>query len=301
MNKHSKESPEQILEKLPKQLGSFLKEKIVFYERSSGLGASITYANLGGTAVTVYVFDSGHSIIQEGVESEIIRKEMRNAIESVELMTTVGKHKNVKTLKKQKIKFSLIEEKSIDILMAEFNYDTYVDKGTVPGYYPVFSSLYVTGARNYVFKIRATRHLDVSDEEKWEIQTVLKSIFINLCGQEDVVSEWTQVYEDSKVSIAVNKRIQRIGNDTVRFMFNWKWTELRDLKMTPGVSYKSRIELMDINFSEKKYKTVDVKLYDESGEKIIFDETVPSDRWDYISPGSIIDEIFDKLSDMSCM
>ena len=107
--------------------------------------------------------------------------------------------------------------------------------------------------------------------------------------------DWIRVYNSDAMAIEVNKNNIKNIDGYKRYTFFWKWSEPRELKKDPGKFYKYRIEQVDINVKEKKYRTFDIILFDENQAQIPFGKFVPSETWDPIEPGSVIDEVFNQL------
>lgn len=107
--------------------------------------------------------------------------------------------------------------------------------------------------------------------------------------------KWQRVYEDDGVTIDMEtSKVTFNSNGIGRVTFRWIWAEPRALKKTPGVSYKSRIEVTEIDCVRRRFHTTtDVTLFDTRGKPIRFDAVVPSKKWDDIKPGGIMDEIFE--------
>lgn len=107
--------------------------------------------------------------------------------------------------------------------------------------------------------------------------------------------KWQRVYEDDDVTIDMDiSKVIFNSDDIGRVTFRWVWTVPRALKRTPGVSYKSRIEVTEIDCERRRFRTTtDVKLFDTRGKQISFDAIVPSKKWDNVTAGGIIDEIFE--------
>lgn len=106
--------------------------------------------------------------------------------------------------------------------------------------------------------------------------------------------KWQRVYEDEDVTIEMDtSKVSFNSEGAGRVTFRWVWTEPRPLKKTPGVSYKSRIEVTEIDCERRRFHTTtDVTLFDTRGKPIRFDAIVPSKKWDDVKPGGIMDEIF---------
>jgi hypothetical protein len=112
--------------------------------------------------------------------------------------------------------------------------------------------------------------------------------------------KWQQVYSDEDVKIYLDKsNVVLKTDDIAEVTFRWIWAKPRELKMTPGVSYKSRIEVTEIDCARRMYHTtINTKLFDDHGAEIKFDRVVPSPKWDKVDPESISGQIFDPACEL---
>jgi len=76
-----------------------------------------------------------------------------------------------------------------------------------------------------------------------------------------------------------------------RITFRWTWSYLKPLRLTPGVSYKSVIEITEFDCAARRLRTVDATLFDEHGHEIDLAK-IPSDHWDPVRPGTIAGHVF---------
>jgi len=129
------------------------------------------------------------------------------------------------------------------------------------------------------------------------IKIFLTLAFFSFCffAEGFAQTEWRVLYEDAEKRILVNKKIFFLGNSKARFRLYWEWSKPRFLKKTPGVSYSSRLEKLDIDFSRKIYKTHHAKLFDSKGDEIQFSAIIPSNRWDELQDGSLLGNLYTKL------
>ncbi|MFH1642602.1 MAG: hypothetical protein ABIC04_06935 [Nanoarchaeota archaeon] len=104
---------------------------------------------------------------------------------------------------------------------------------------------------------------------------------------------WIKIYNDDEVTIEIQNNVEIVNDNIGRITFRWTWAKPHALKMTPGVSYKSRIEKTDINFLTHQYKTSEmVKLFDSAENEIYFDLVVPSTKWSNIEQKSMMDQAY---------
>lgn len=105
--------------------------------------------------------------------------------------------------------------------------------------------------------------------------------------------KWKEVYEDEDVTIDMDTSKVTFGPRHIgRVTFRWTWAALHSLKRTPGVRYKSRIEITEIDCAKRQFHTAEVRLFDADGKPIHMDRFVRSSKWDSVKPGGIMGEVF---------
>jgi hypothetical protein len=105
--------------------------------------------------------------------------------------------------------------------------------------------------------------------------------------------KWERVYEVGDLTIDMDTSKVTFGQTHIgRVTFRWTWAELHSLKLTPGGSYKSRIELTEIDCVNRRFHTAEVRLFDAQGKPIELNRFVPSTKWDSVKPGGIMEGIF---------
>jgi hypothetical protein len=110
---------------------------------------------------------------------------------------------------------------------------------------------------------------------------------------------WETVYHDENLTIELRRDYVIYGSDGLpQVQFRWTFASSRALKLTPGVSYKSRVETTALDLAKRRYKTITVTLYDSTGAEIHFDSVVPSQSWDNIKPESLMEGIFPRAKEL---
>ena len=112
--------------------------------------------------------------------------------------------------------------------------------------------------------------------------------------------EWERVYEDEEVTIDIDtSKVTIVPKHIGRVTFRWTWAEMHPLKLTPGVSYKSRIEVTEIDCVKRRFHTAEVRLFDANGKAIHLDRLVPSPKWDNVKRGGIMEAIFKRACELT--
>ena len=110
---------------------------------------------------------------------------------------------------------------------------------------------------------------------------------------------WNTVYHDEDVTIELRRDYVTYGSDGMpQVQFRWTFAAPRALKLTPGVSYKSRVETTAFDLAARRYRTITLTLYDSSGKEIHFDGLVPSHGYDEIKPDSLMEGIFPRAKEL---
>ena len=178
----AKEAPEEILRFMPQKIGQFVAERSVIAYEDKTMGASLGYNSsvTFGTVLTVYLYDLGQGNIKDGIDSKIIVQAKKEAVEEVKSVEKEYRmSRNLKLLSDSQVDFVIEKGKSLKMLVTSFSFEaTNPLDGSSLG--KRVSYMYVTGARGYICKIRATT--SSSDEAK-EIQEAAKMIFSKILGK----------------------------------------------------------------------------------------------------------------------
>jgi hypothetical protein len=110
---------------------------------------------------------------------------------------------------------------------------------------------------------------------------------------------WDTVYHDEDITIELRRDYVAYGSDGMpQVQFRWTFAVPRALKLTPGVSYKSRVETAAFDLAARRYRTITAILYDSSGKEIHFDGVVPSHGYDDIKPDSLMEGLFPRVKEL---
>lgn len=155
VNALAKESPETILRSLPSQISSYSATDIVPYEDRK-LGASLSYSNPAGVAVTVYLYDLGVEDIADGPDTEIIAVSKRMAIADIREQEKLGLYSNVVIIFDGEKNLHLKGDKAIKLVSVVLSYqlnNPYTGEQSLS----FASDLYLTGLRGFICKVRISR------------------------------------------------------------------------------------------------------------------------------------------------
>lgn len=105
--------------------------------------------------------------------------------------------------------------------------------------------------------------------------------------------EWYRVYTFDESMIEMNtSQVTFGGKDTGRVRFRWTFDRPETLSGEPQVKYKTRLEVMEFNCSDKRYRLYDVTLFDSAGKTIRHEEMNPPVEWRTVASGSMMEKLF---------
>jgi hypothetical protein len=105
--------------------------------------------------------------------------------------------------------------------------------------------------------------------------------------------EWYRVYTFDESIIEMNTTLVTFGGkDIGRVRLRWTFDQPEALSGEPQVKYKSRLEVMEFNCSQRRYRLYEVTLFDEAGRVIRKEEINPPDEWRTVRFGSVMESLF---------
>jgi hypothetical protein len=105
--------------------------------------------------------------------------------------------------------------------------------------------------------------------------------------------EWYRVYTFDESIIEMNTTLVTFGGkDIGRVRLRWTFDQPEALSGEPQVKYKSRLEIMEFNCSQQRYRLYEVTLFDEAGREIRKEEMNPPNEWHTLSSGSVMESLF---------
>jgi hypothetical protein len=104
--------------------------------------------------------------------------------------------------------------------------------------------------------------------------------------------EWYRVYTFDESIIEMNTTLVTFGGkDIGRVRLRWTFDQPEALSGEPQVKYKSRLEVMEFNCSQRRYRLYEVTLFDEAGRVIRKEEINPPDEWRTVRFGSVMESL----------
>jgi len=105
--------------------------------------------------------------------------------------------------------------------------------------------------------------------------------------------EWYRVYTFDESIIEMNtSQVTFGGKDIARVRFRWTFDQPEPLSGEPQLKYKSRLEVMEFNCSEKRYRLYELTFFDAAGKVIHSEEMNPPAEWRTVTSGSMMEKLF---------
>jgi len=109
-------------------------------------------------------------------------------------------------------------------------------------------------------------------------------------------SEWSRVYTFDDSIIEMNTaHVTFGGRNIARVRFRWTSDQPETLSGEAQVKYKSRLEVIEFNCSDRRYRPYDIILFDATGKVIRSQEMNPPVEWRAVS-----DRMMEKLFTPAC-
>src|SRR4029077_9041318 len=74
--------------------------------------------------------------------------------------------------------------------------------------------------------------------------------------------------------------------------FRWTFDKPEALSGKPEPKYQSRLEVMEFNCSQRRYRPYDLTFFDTAGKVIRHEEMNPSAEWRAVTFGSVMEKLF---------
>jgi surface-adhesin protein E len=100
--------------------------------------------------------------------------------------------------------------------------------------------------------------------------------------------EWYRVYSFDESVIEMNTSSVILGGDIGRVTFRWLFDQPQQLSGYPDLRYKSRLETIEFNCADKRYRYYEVSLLDSNGQTIHSQLMRSPYAWHEIEFGSVM-------------
>lgn len=104
--------------------------------------------------------------------------------------------------------------------------------------------------------------------------------------------EWYRVYTFDESIIDMNTSKLLLGGNIGRVTFRWTFDQPEVLRGNPQLMYKSRLEEIEFNCSEKRYRLYEVTYLNAASKIISSEEMSPPYEWHAVRSGSVTGSMF---------
>jgi len=103
-------------------------------------------------------------------------------------------------------------------------------------------------------------------------------------------SDWERVYTFDNSIIEINNANVIIGGDIARVSFRWTFDEPEALNNQSNQKYKSRLEVIEFNCKDERYRPYETTLFDAAGKKVRYEQINSSAEW-HRTPGIMMNTL----------
>src|SRR6185436_2456920 len=103
--------------------------------------------------------------------------------------------------------------------------------------------------------------------------------------------EWYRVYTFDDSVIEMNTSlVTTISDDVTRVRFRWTFDQPEALSGKPKLTYKSELEVMELNCSLQRYRSYHLTFFDEAGNIIRIQDS--PGEWRAVASSSMTEKLF---------
>jgi hypothetical protein len=110
----------------------------------------------------------------------------------------------------------------------------------------------------------------------------------SLAAQEK--SRWRRVYTFDDAVVEMEEIKLSFGNFG-RVRFRTVFDESRELRGSPGVKYRSRVEDMELMCAERQYRVIELVFYDARGRAVRTHKADEDAEWSVAPPGGMMEKL----------
>jgi hypothetical protein len=118
------------------------------------------------------------------------------------------------------------------------------------------------------------------------------------CLTAQQLPEWYRVYTFDESIVEMNTSKLLLGGNIGRVRFRWTFDQPEALRGNPQLKYKSRLEEIEFNCADKRYRLYEVTFLDAAGKIIRSEEMSPPYEWYAVRSGSVMETIFAPACDL---
>jgi hypothetical protein len=106
--------------------------------------------------------------------------------------------------------------------------------------------------------------------------------------------EWSRVYTFEESVIDMNTRLVSFsGRNSGRVRFRWSFEKPQSWGAKPGVKYRSRLEVVEFDCKEERYRNSALTLFDAGGKMVHTEETDWFGPWTPVDSQSFIERLYE--------
>lgn len=104
---------------------------------------------------------------------------------------------------------------------------------------------------------------------------------------------WYRVYTFDESIVEMNtSKVTFGGKDIARVRFRWTFDRPEALSGEPQLRFKSRLEVIEFNCSDKRFRPYEITLFNSAGKIVRREEMNPPGEWHTVTSGSMMEKLF---------
>jgi len=104
---------------------------------------------------------------------------------------------------------------------------------------------------------------------------------------------WERVYTFDTSIIEMNSELVTYGGkDIAHVRFRWTFDEPEGLNSDPHIKYKSQLEVLELQCTDKRYRPYEITYFDENEKPLRKEEMNPPGAWRQFGSSAIMDSLF---------
>jgi hypothetical protein len=124
-------------------------------------------------------------------------------------------------------------------------------------------------------------------------------LVVSLPARAQEKDKWKRVYTYEDAKVEMNESKVAFGEEeSARVQFRWTLKQPANVTGKPGMKYQSRVEVIEFACLERRYRLVEVTLFDAKGNLILTDNIEDSAEWKYLKTGSVMARLFAPACDL---
>ena len=110
---------------------------------------------------------------------------------------------------------------------------------------------------------------------------------------------WDRVYTFDESIIEMNtSKVTFGGKDVARVRFRWTFDRPEALSGEPQIKFKSRLEVIEFNCTDKRFRPYEITLFDSAGKIVRREEMNPPGQWQTVTFGSMMGRLYEPACEL---